>query len=79
MIVGNEKKPHRYLLYIGQNYSFEILRPIQQELRDLSIEVAWFVSGKCKLICLFFQSDEKVFISVIDVIRYKPYSDTCAW
>ncbi len=69
--MGNEKKPHRYLLYIGQNYSFEILRPIQQELRDLSIEVAWFVSGN-EVDLSLFQSDEKVFISVIDVIRYKP-------
>ena len=67
----NENKLHRYLLYIGQNYSFEILRPLQQELRNLNIEVVWFVSGNEVDVSLF-QSDEKVLISVIDVLRYNP-------
>ena len=71
MILENENKPHRYLLYIGQNYSFEILRPLQQGLRNLNIEVVWFVSGNEVDVSLF-QSDEKVLISVIDVLRYNP-------
>jgi len=70
-MLENENKPHRYLLYIGQNYSFEILRPLQQELRNLNIEVVWFVSGNEVDVSLF-QSDEKVLISVIDVLRYNP-------
>jgi len=67
----NVNKLHRYLLYIGQNYSFEILRPLQQELRNLNIEVVWFVSGNEVDVSLF-QSDEKVLTSVIDVLRYNP-------
>ena len=71
-MLENENKPHRYLLYIGQNYSFEILRPLQQELRNLNIEVVWFVVSGNEVDVSLFQSDEKVLISVIDVLRYNP-------
>lgn len=67
----NENKLRRYLLYIGQDYSFEILRPLQQELRNLNFEVVWFVSGN-EVNMSIFKSDEKVFISLIDVLRYNP-------
>ena len=71
MILENKNKPHRYLLYIGQNYSFEILRPLQQELRNLNIEVVWFVSGN-EVDMSLFQSDEKVFTLLADILKYNP-------
>jgi len=71
LILENKNKPHRYLLYIGQNYSFEILRPLQQELRNLNIEVVWFVSGN-EVDMSLFQSDEKVFTLLADILKYNP-------
>lgn len=35
----------KYLLHIGQNYSFEILRPIQNEIRKRGGECAWYVAS----------------------------------
>ena len=36
----------RYVLYISQNYSFEILRPIQQQIIARGDSCAWFVEGE---------------------------------
>lgn len=35
-----------YLFYISQNYSFAILRPLQQIILDRDDKVAWFLEGK---------------------------------
>jgi hypothetical protein len=47
----------KYLLYIAQNYSFEILRPIQAEIRNRGDECAWYVSSDEVDISRFFEDE----------------------
>lgn len=61
----------RYLLYISQNYSFAILRPIQKAIQSLNREVAWFVEGS-EVNLDYFAEDEIRLNSVNDIKAYQP-------
>lgn len=61
----------KYLLYISQNYSFEILRPLQAVIREQGDQCAWFVEGnKVNKSC--FEVSEKQLNSIDAVISYAP-------
>jgi hypothetical protein len=53
-----------YLFYIAHNYTFEILHPLQQEIRRHGHDVAWFVEGD-EINPDYFHPDEKT----IDTIK----------
>ncbi|MGL5360396.1 MAG: CDP-glycerol--glycerophosphate glycerophosphotransferase, partial [Shewanella sp.] len=57
----------RYLMYISQNYSYAILRPLQQAIRERGGEVCWFLEGK-EVNPKFLRADERCLAS-IDAIR----------
>jgi hypothetical protein len=61
----------KYLFYISQNYSFEILRPLQQEIIKQGSEVAWFVAGD-EVELNNFHAEEVVLNTVDDVIAFNP-------
>ncbi|WP_339725785.1 CDP-glycerol glycerophosphotransferase family protein [uncultured Paraglaciecola sp.] len=61
----------QYLFYIAHNYSFEILRPLQQEIRSRGDDVAWFIEGK-EINSSYFQADEKLLGTVEQVVEYNP-------
>lgn len=61
----------RYLFYISENYSFQILRPLQEEIRRQGSSVAWFVEGS-NVNLGYFRADEQHLLSVEQVINYKP-------
>ena len=61
----------RYLFYISQNYSFAILRPLQNIIRERQGEVAWFVEGN-GITLDFFSPDEIQLSSVKDIYVYNP-------
>ena len=60
-----------YLLYISQNYSFEILRPLQLAIRQRGDECAWFVEGD-KVNIENFIDDEIRLSTVAEVKNYNP-------
>ena len=64
-------KNNNYLFYISQNYSFEILRPLQKEIRRQGSKVHWFVAG-CEVEMNNFSTDEVVLNSVDEVIEFNP-------
>lgn len=61
----------RYLFYITENYSFEILRPLQQEIQKRGDEIKWFFSGK-KVNLQNFSRDEILLSSVKEAVDYNP-------
>lgn len=64
----------RYLLFISQNYSFEILRPIQQQAIKNGDDVRWLVFGN-NLNQQLFNESETVCSSVEDAVKFNP--DAC--
>jgi hypothetical protein len=65
------KSNQKYLFYISQNYSFEILRPLQEEIIKQGSNVAWFVVGK-EVNANNFHRAEVVLKTVDDVINFNP-------
>ena len=61
----------RYLFYISQNYSFAILRPLQEVIRARGHDVVWFVEGD-KVNVDFFRTDEHRLLSVAEIQVYQP-------
>jgi len=64
----------RYLFYITENYSFEILRPLQKEILVRGGVVYWLVSGK-NVSLGSFHANEKTLNSIDDAVKYNP--DAC--
>jgi hypothetical protein len=61
----------RFLLYLSQNYSFEIMRPLAKVMFENGHAVKWFVDGK-KVNQALFHDDEVVLDSVKATIAYQP-------
>jgi CDP-glycerol glycerophosphotransferase (TagB/SpsB family) len=62
---------NQYLFYISQNYSFEILRPLQAEIMARGDDCAWFVEGD-KVSLGNFKSIELILSSIDEVNKYNP-------
>ncbi len=61
----------KYLFYISQNYSFAILRPIQDILWSRGDEVQWFFEGSA-VNHEFLTATEKYLAQISQVINYLP-------
>jgi CDP-glycerol glycerophosphotransferase (TagB/SpsB family) len=61
----------RCLFYITENYSFEILRPLQQEILKRGGEVKWLVTGS-NVNTSNFSVNEIVVSSISDAVSYNP-------
>ena len=61
----------RYLLYIGQNYSYAILRPLQAEILARGGEVCWFLEGE-EVNPAFLKPTEKRLLTVEAIKAWKP-------
>lgn len=64
---GNKK----FLFYISQNYSFAVLRPLQQQILARGDQCAWFIEGD-EVNFDFFTDSEIVIPTVEQVIDYAP-------
>jgi len=61
----------KYLFYISQNYSFAILRPIQEILIARNDEVFWFFEGS-DVTPSYLSKSEKALNTIYDVFNYQP-------
>ncbi|MCH1925784.1 UDP-N-acetylglucosamine 2-epimerase [Shewanella sp. C32] len=61
----------RYLLYAEQNYSYAILRPLQEAIRRRGDEAAWFLAGS-EINHSYIHEDETKLENVRDVIAWRP-------
>ncbi|GHA43866.1 CDP-glycerol glycerophosphotransferase family protein [Photobacterium aphoticum] len=61
----------RYLMYIAQNYSYAILRPLQQAILAQGGEVYWFIEGK-EATAKYLQPNERLLTSVKEVKAWQP-------
>ncbi|WP_085297907.1 CDP-glycerol glycerophosphotransferase family protein [Cognaticolwellia mytili] len=61
----------KFLLYISQNYSFAILRPLQDAIRKTNREVFWFVQGNAVNLD-YFAEDERIIENAADIVKYNP-------
>ncbi|MCG6201408.1 CDP-glycerol glycerophosphotransferase family protein [Psychromonas antarctica] len=64
-------QPKRYLMYISQNYSYAVLRPIQKEALRQGAEVAWFLEGR-EVNEQYLKEDESRLKTVDDIINWQP-------
>ena len=60
-----------YLLYISENYSFKVLRPLQEEILKRGDKAKWFIEGK-NININYFKEDEIVLKNIQEVIKYNP-------
>lgn len=61
----------RFLMYISENYAFEILRPLQAEIKKRGFQVAWFVEGD-HVNLSYFAEDETLLPDVPAVKAFNP-------
>jgi len=61
----------RYLFFISQDYSFAVLRPLQEEILRRGDSVRWFLYGD-EIHHDYLHEDEERLESVDDVIGYRP-------
>jgi len=61
----------KHLFYISQNYSFEILRPLQRVIRQRGDQCAWFVEGE-EVNLNNFNDDETQLGTIEQAIEYSP-------
>jgi hypothetical protein len=63
----------RYLFYITQNYSFEILRPLQQAILSRGDSVKWFAFGE-EVNHQLFQDNEQRLTNIQSAIDFQPHA-----
>ncbi|MFY8273580.1 CDP-glycerol glycerophosphotransferase family protein [Pseudoalteromonas sp. SSDWG2] len=63
----------RYLMYISQNYSYAILRPLQKQIRAHGGEVKWFLEGS-EVNPEFLASDEQQLHSIDEIRAWSPHA-----
>lgn len=61
----------RYVFYVAHNYAFDILRPLQAEIKKRGHQVAWFIEGQ-HINVAYFTSDELRLDNIKQVIDYNP-------
>ncbi|MFT6029757.1 MAG: hypothetical protein ACI8O8_001497 [Oleiphilaceae bacterium] len=66
----SEKIKH-YLMYVEQNYSFAILRPLQEAILKRGENIAWFIAGKEANKSLL-KNNERSLTSIDEIMTFNP-------
>ena len=68
---ARKSNKRRYLFYIAQNYSYAMLRPLQQVILARGDEACWFLEGR-EVDPKFLKADEKRLLDIDAVKAWKP-------
>ncbi len=71
LVYESKCKQYRFLLYVEQNYSFDILRPIQNYARSLGHDVRWLLVGN-NVSDDFLLENEKSCVGLDDAVQFNP-------
>lgn len=63
--------PKKYLFYISQNYSFAILRPLQEIIRERGDVVKWFLHGD-EIDRSYIHDSELLLNEISEAVSYRP-------
>lgn len=63
--------PYKYLFYVSENYSFSILRPLQDAIRKSGGQVAWFFEGH-NIDRNYINENEEEIKNITEVFKYNP-------
>jgi len=69
--IHTERK--RYLFFISQDYSFPVLRPLQEAIQLRGDVVKWFLYGN-EIHDEYLHADEERLLSVTDIIHFNPHA-----
>ena len=62
----------KYLFYVAQNYSFAMLRPLQDEIRRRGGDVAWFLEKNVN--SNYLTAAEQQLTDIASVVSYNPFA-----
>ena len=62
----------KYLFYVAQNYSFAMLRPLQDEIRRRGDDVVWYLEKGVN--ANYLTTEEQQLTDIASVMRYNPYA-----
>lgn len=63
--------PKKYLMYISQNYSYSMLRPLQSEILTRGDSIKWFLAGDV-VSPHYLKSNEEELLNIKDVNQWQP-------
>ena len=66
-------KHKKYLFFISQDYSFPVLRPLQEEIRRRGDSVKWFMYGS-EIHTHYLDTNEERLDTIQDVIDFNPHA-----
>ena len=71
--IDSDVKKKRYLFFISQDYSFPVLRPLQDAIHLRGHEVKWFLYGN-EVNPHYLNPNEKQLLTVEEIIKFDPHA-----
>lgn len=71
--INSDAEKRKYLFFISQNYSFPVLRPLQDVISNRGDEVKWFLYGD-EVNYNYLHLNENQLLTVEEIIEFNPHA-----